>query len=86
MKAIREGIEDYEYLVMLQKRITELEIKGKTGETIEQAKRLLATAADRVTKYQTPQKLTWREPKDRSTADTVRIQILDMLMKLKEID
>jgi len=86
MEAIREGIEDYEYLVMLQKRITELEKQGKTGGTIERAKRLLAAAADRVTENQTPQKLYWREPKDRSRADIIRIEILEMLVKLKKTD
>ena len=71
---------------MLQKRIAELEKQGKTGRSIKQAKRLLTTAADRVTQDQTPQKLYWREPKDRSTADAVRIEVLEMLMRLKKTD
>jgi len=85
MEAIREGIEDYEYLVLLRQRITELENQGKTEKTIEDAKQLLTTAADRVTKSQTAQKLSWRENKDRTIADAVRIEVLELLMKLQEI-
>ena len=83
MEAIREGIEDYEYLVMLQKQITQREKQGKADGIIREAKALLDTAADRVTNGQTPQALFWRQVKDRSVADTVRIEILEMMVKLQ---
>jgi hypothetical protein len=49
MEGIREGVEDYEYLRMLRDRVAELESAGKKGEALDSAKRLLASAADRVT-------------------------------------
>ncbi|NIP27750.1 MAG: hypothetical protein GWN67_25055 [Phycisphaerae bacterium] len=85
MEAIREGIEDYEYLVMLKNQINELEQQGRTDLIIKKAKDLLANAADRVVSDQTPQKLNWHQPKDRSVADKVRIEILEIMTQLKNL-
>ncbi|MEW6359246.1 MAG: hypothetical protein AB1696_23125 [Planctomycetota bacterium] len=86
MEAIREGMEDYEYLRMLRDRVAELEKAGKQGEAVDAAKKLLATAADRVTGCMTEvTQINWDAPKDRSVADAVRVEVLDMLMKLKEM-
>jgi hypothetical protein len=85
MEAIREGIEDYEYLVMLKKQIAELQKQGRTNAIIKKAKDLLANAAERVVNDQTPQKLNWHQPKDRSVADTVRIEILETMVQLKNL-
>jgi len=47
------------------------------------AHELLRTAADRVTGCMTERdKINWPEPKDRSVADQVRVEILQMLLKL----
>lgn len=84
MEAIREGVEDYEYLRMLRDRIAELERKGVRTERIEGAKRLLSSAAERVTSCMRKSSMIyWKEQKDRSVADKVRIEILDMLLQLK---
>jgi len=83
MEAIREGIEDYEYLVMLQKEIAELDRQGRTDAIIGKAKILLSSVADRVTKDQSPQRLYWREPKDRSVADRARIEVLETMAQLR---
>jgi len=85
MEAIREGIEDYEYLVMLGKQITRSGREGGTEAVIKEAEDLLANAADRVIKDQTSQKLYWRQPKDRSVADKVRIEILEMMTQLNNL-
>lgn len=85
MEAIREGVEDYEYLIMLKKQITELEKQGKTDVIIKEAKDLLSNAADRVAKDQTSQKLYWHQPKDRSIADKVRIEILETMAQLRNL-
>jgi len=83
MEAIREGIEDHEYLCMLRDRIAELERKGVSGEHLNSARRLLESAADRVTACMTERKkIMWEEPKDRSVADSVRREILEALVKL----
>jgi hypothetical protein len=88
MEAIREGVEDYEYLRMLRDRIAELEAKGGSaakGEAIERARKLLVSGPDRVTACMTSSRMTyWKEPKDRSIADKVRLEILEALMSLRE--
>jgi hypothetical protein len=85
MEAIREGIEDFEYLVMLREQISELEKKGRTGPAIQKAKDLLSSAADRVIKGQTSEALYWRNDKDRSVADKVRIEILRTMTQLRNL-
>lgn len=84
MEAIREGMEDYEYLRMLRDRVTELEQEGAEGELLDEARKLLTSAADRVTGCMTESpRIMWQTSKDRSVADTVRLEILEMLTRLK---
>lgn len=86
MEAIREGIEDYEYLRILCDRIAELEKVGKPGGPIDSAKKLLGSAADRVTACITDANaIKWVEPKDRTVADEIRVEILEALMRLKDM-
>ena len=84
MEAIRESAEDYEYFVMLRDRIAAAEKAGRKGAAVERAKKLLATAADRVLGAPDADKLMWAEPKDRSIADKVRVEILDAIVALDE--
>ncbi len=81
-EAVREGIEDYEVLVMLKRRIDELTRAGKSSPVIDRAKTLLVEGPKRVAAYQP---IRWHEPRDRSLADKVRLQILDMLLAMKDI-
>jgi hypothetical protein len=84
MEAIREGIEDYEYLRMLRDRITEVEGKGVKGSVVDSAKKLLDTAADRVTSCMLkPEMIYLDQAKDRSIADAVRLEVLEMLAHLE---
>lgn len=82
MEAIREGVEDYEYFVMLRDRIGQLERAGRASSKLAAAKHLLATAADRVLNAPGADKFGWAEQKDRTAADTVRLEILDALEAL----
>lgn len=83
MEAIREGIEDYEYLRMLRDRIAEVEAKGLKNKSLDSARKLMDTAADRVTSCMLkPDMIFWGKTKDRSIADAVRIEILEMLAEL----
>ena len=84
MEAIREGIEDYEYLVMLRERVSELEAGGKASALLDKARDLQARAADCVIEGQTPQSLYWSRDKDRSIADRVRVEILEMMAELAD--
>jgi len=83
MEAVREGVQDYEYLALLAERVSQLEKAQPGHPALSDAKALLASAAARVTACMTAGKLIhWREPKDRNLADRVRVEVLEMLMKL----
>jgi hypothetical protein len=78
MEAIREGSEDYEYLVMLRAHAEELEKRGAEAE-LAIAQELLETAADRVLIGEDGTNYSWDQEKDRSLADQVRVEILKVL-------
>ncbi len=75
MEALRESVEDYEYLKMLQDKIAFLESIGTSDPAIDSAKNLLMAGVTRVT----------NENKDRTVADQVRIEILEALKQLNLI-
>jgi hypothetical protein len=82
MEAIREGVEDFEYLVMLRAGIAAAETRGGRDPALERAKQLLAEAAPRVCDSPGAQALQWAEEKDRGVADRVRLEILEALAAL----
>jgi hypothetical protein len=96
MEAIREGVEDYEYLEMLRKAIARRDQRGARGEHVDHARKLLAEAADLVLSvFPAGDQLTttslyaiwnWQTPKDRSEADRVREEILAVLPMLDKED
>ena len=83
MEAIREGIEDYEYLVMLRARIAKAEASGQPGPALERARKLLTEAANRVCEAKGAGAMQWMDDKDRGLADTVRIEILEAMAGLE---
>lgn len=86
MEAIREGISDYQYLVLLRDAIAQARSGGKKSAEIARAEKLLADA---------PAEVLWKnhaldEPKwlattaiDRSVADRIRVAILDAIVSLR---
>ena len=83
LEACREGIEDYEYLLMLNKAVEESSKKGVTGPALDRACGLLNDAPKRV--KASAKNLTFRwhnEILDRSVADKVRVEILEALVAL----
>jgi hypothetical protein len=83
MEAIREGVEDYEILCLLQDRVNDLSSRGVRNDTIDEAQRFLATAAQRVTHImKDSSEIKWDVPKDRSVMDAVRIEALKLLSQL----
>jgi hypothetical protein len=85
MEAIREGMEDYEYLRILRDRIAELEKKGVQNDAVRTAKTLLETAADRVIETLKPRaSQMWNAEHDRTVADRVRIEVLEALTALRD--
>jgi len=84
MEAIRESVEDYEYLAMLQRKIEELETKQIRHPDVASAKQMLNQGVNRVTAVMTSSKMTrWQEAKDRTVADQVRGEVLEQLMNLQ---
>ena len=84
MEAIREGVEDYEYLVMLRDRIRECEEAGKAGALLPRARRILDGACERVLTAEQSADYHWNVEKDRSTADSVRCEVLQILTALSQ--
>ena len=82
MEAIREGVQDYEYLVMLREAITAAGARRDAAAV--RAEKLLATACDRVLAGETRDNYRWDEEKDRSVADRVRIEVLETLVALSK--
>jgi hypothetical protein len=85
MEAIREGIEDYEYLHLLKTRIAELESQGVPAAVLSEATDLLRAAPQSVLNATGAGNLAWNQAKDRTVADTVRGQVLDLLEQLAPV-
>lgn len=82
MEAIREGIEDYEYFVLLNKALTKAKAAGRSDAAVAEAEKLAATAADEVLAGHTAASLQWQFPQERAKADTTRIRVLEALVGL----
>ena len=83
MEAIREGIQDYEYLTMLLARTRELVEIGAPDSQTDPALELLQNGPDRVMAMEQDAQWTWDLEKDRSVQDQVRIELLDALADLQ---
>jgi hypothetical protein len=81
MEAVREGLEDYEYLAMLRDAIVDAEARGAGAAVLQGARELLADLPGRV--LPPPEtSIDWREPLDRTVADVARLDVLEMLAAL----
>ena len=76
MEAIREGSQDYEYLVMLRDRIQSQEALGKTSPSLTKARKVLSSACDHVLADFGDTQYRWDKPADRTRVDRVRREIL----------
>lgn len=84
MEAMRESVEDYEYLALLRERVDASANSGGSEGALAGARTLLAGAAGRVLNAPGAARLAWLSPKERTMADQVRIEILDALAALNE--
>jgi hypothetical protein len=82
MEAIREGRYDFEYLVMLREAIAAAEGAGNATDVVNRARRLLAEAPGRVLSAPGADSVWWAQAKNRDLADTVRLQVLDLIERL----
>jgi len=85
MEAIREGIEDYEYFVMLRARVEELRARGVGGDAVGRAEALLEDGPRQVIDATTEAGVGWGGEIDRSLMDRVRVQALEALVELSEL-
>jgi hypothetical protein len=82
MEAAREGIEDYEYFVMLKSVLAAAEKNGVPGELIAKAKSLLTDVPVQVIE-KAGTNLEWNAKIDRDIADKVRVEVLEMIQTLQ---
>jgi len=85
MEALREGAEDYEYLVMLQKEVVAAKKRGVAGQALDHARKLLAKAPDRVCNAPGANTFEWAPKKDRTLADRVRVEVLEAIAALSKV-
>ncbi len=85
LEACREGVEDFQYFVMLREAVKRHEqTQRKNGALLKKARALLADAPENVLKTCTSKNMRWHTPLDRSYPDRVRIEILKTLQALWE--
>ncbi|MCP4643503.1 MAG: discoidin domain-containing protein [bacterium] len=82
MEACREGIEDFEYLVMLRDAIDRAVAKKADEGLVAKAKALLEGAVAQVLAEDVTTAFDWSDDVDRSVADEFRIEILKLLKEL----
>lgn len=83
MEAIRESVQDFEYLVMLRNRIAAIAQTNPAHPLLGKARSLLESAPRRVLDADNADRIHWRIDKDRSLADAVRVEIGAMLESLR---
>lgn len=79
MEAVREGVQDYECLVMLRNRISQMEKVNPAHPALAKAKNLLGSVCSRVLTAQGALDTNWPADKDRSIADQVVAEVGEML-------
>ena len=83
-EATREGIEDYEYLAMLRRRVDELKARGVNSAALQDAARLLETAPEQVAgPHFDPSLAQLSAEQGRSAADRYCVRILEALGGLR---
>lgn len=85
MEAIRESIEDYEYFVMLDWMTKTAAARGNRVPAVAKAQELLRQGADQVLAAEGAEKLNWLAPKDRTRADSVRVELLKAMAELSHV-
>jgi hypothetical protein len=83
-EAIREGIEDFEYLEMLRQRVGALNASDPSHPRLKAAAALLASATAAVLGSAGAADEHWLTDKDRTVADRVRLTLAEALVSLAE--
>jgi hypothetical protein len=83
MEAIRESIQDFETLVMLRDAVAAAKKAGRFADAARAAETLLGEGVDGVLDAEGANKLGLYDPKDRTKADALRVEALELLKVLK---
>lgn len=81
MEAIREGVQDYEILTILRRLISLRKKRTPNDPTIKEAERLLRDGVQRVLSPISVNELHWHANKDRTVADRLCDQALQIIVK-----
>ncbi|HOZ49162.1 MAG TPA: hypothetical protein PLO37_06910 [Candidatus Hydrogenedentes bacterium] len=84
MEACREGVEDFEYFVILGEVLAEAEEKAIEGAVVSNAERLFKETAGNVLEA-SGGGYDWSRELDRSQADKARVEILDAIVALRDL-
>lgn len=82
MEAIRDGVQDYEILVMLRRAMERAKKRKPYASSIAEAERLLTDGVRKVLEPIGIVQLRWHTDKDRTFADKAREQALQLLVRL----
>ena len=78
-EALREGVQDYEYLCMLREQIDKARASGSDPAWVRRADELLDRGVAEAVAAIVPSNMQWHVTKNRSALDDVRIRLLDTL-------
>ena len=78
-EAVREGVQDYEYLRLLRDAAVRAKASGDGAAWLARAESVLTDGVADAVKAVTPSNQMWAVEKDRSVMDAVRIRVLDLL-------
>ncbi len=85
-QAIREGVQDYEYVTMIRKKIAEMRRNGETAaaDKSETALDKILSEVSSTVRYQSRAEIHWTHPHDHVTMDNAQRQLLRLLEKLEQ--
>jgi hypothetical protein len=84
MEAIAESVRDYEYFMMLKDATSKAKKRGIKKSIVAKAEKLLKDGPARVLNAKQVSTIEWTSPKDRTIADKVRLEALELLTKLNQ--
>jgi len=84
LEACREGVEDYEYFVMLREAVAQAAGRGADAVLLERSRALLAGRSTEVCERGKSATMRWHNAEvDRTAADQMRIEVLEALTALR---
>lgn len=82
MEAIREGLYDYQTLTQLREAADKADGAGRHPDLVARARTLLNDGVRAVVEARDCRSILWKDAKNRTTADKLRIEAIDLLEKL----